>query len=121
MNLTGTSVASLQPSLSIIPEATSQTVGSLDKVALNPQPLPPKNGPDILTNTEINPQPLPPKDGPDMVTNAGIIVVGGYQLSLDDDFCGNGRTVGPPIPHGAWASNAALPNQQVLQGAVQFS
>lgn len=91
-----------------------------NKVALNPQPLPP--GPDPyspagqLNKVALNPQPLPPGDS---VTKAGIIVIGGKQVSFDDDnFCGNGLH---PIPHPNWALNTALPNQQVLQGAVQFS
>jgi hypothetical protein len=48
--------------------------GVLNRVALNPQPLPPKPGPDpgpydknvlasVLNRVALNPQPLPPKSG----------------------------------------------------------
>lgn len=40
----------------------------LDEVALNPQPLPPKEGPawlgSVLDTVALNPQPLPPKEQP---------------------------------------------------------
>jgi hypothetical protein len=97
------------------------SLASLNRVAINPQPLPPGGDPysaaSLLDKVALNPQPLPPGD-PGMVTKAGIIIVGGKQLSLDDDnFCGNGRW---PHPTPGWSFNTALPNQQVLQGAVQF-
>jgi hypothetical protein len=91
-----------------------------NQVALNPQPLPP--GPDPysvasrLNQVALNPQPLPP--GADAVTKAGIIIIGGNQVSFDDEnYCGNGKI---PLPHPGWPSSAALPNQQLIQGAVQF-
>jgi hypothetical protein len=129
MNITGASLTSLnrvainpQP---LPPGGDPYSAASLfDKVALNPQPLPP--GPDPyspasqLDKVALNPQPLPPGDL-EMVTKAGIIIIGGKQLSLDDDnFCGNGQLPVHPTPRPDWSFNTALPNQQLLQGAVQF-
>jgi len=85
----------------------SAITGLLDKIALNPQPLPPKAlGLNQLLDPSaalaINPQPLPPGGGEH----------GGFS-SLADDWCGTVPHVlphFPPNPPGPWADlvNSAL-------------
>ena len=64
------------------PKEGSSSFSGLDKVSLNPQPLPPKQGRSNfsgLDKVSLNPQPLPPNDGGSHSLNAlrGIAVGGG--------------------------------------------
>lgn len=66
----------------------------LDAVALNPQPLPPR---DLLGSVlgrfnavALNPQPLPPKEGGSPLQRLGLLAA--------DDWCGTVPHKLPPLP-----------------------
>lgn len=71
----------------------STSLGRFDAAALNPQPLPPRESPldSLLQRLDsLNPQPLPPREGLSLSSRIGTLL---------DDFCGTvPRKLPPPPP-----------------------
>lgn len=82
----------------------SRAAGLLDRVALNPQPLPPKALFLKALAQEVSSRAQLLQEVADAAEQRGIIIVGGYISRFADEFCGNGFRVpwlhpGPPPPH----------------------
>jgi hypothetical protein len=83
-------------------------LSGLDRVALNPQPLPPRYlflktlAQEVASHAELLQElsSVTSSDG----AQKGILIVGGYLASFTDDFCGNGFTLGwlHPGPPPQW-------------------
>jgi len=99
LNLIASAAASVAHFMSSVEPAAHESpaaIGhSFDAVALNPQPLPPREA--LLTlhsrfdAVALNPQPLPPRETLSLAARIGIVA---------DEFCGTAprRLPSPPAP-----------------------
>ena len=105
--------------MNLIAASNNPIASLLDRVAINPQPLPPGGG-EKLSNiassafdkVALNPQPLPPKS----LWSAQSPFQSGLSR-LADEFCGTH----PPRPHGWPGTNVTFPNLGVMRGPVQLA
>ena len=106
-------------------------LNNLDRVALNPQPLPPRYlflktlAQEVTSHAELLRE-LTGATSSD-TEQKGIIIVGGYVASFADDFCGNGFTLGwlHPGPPPQWfpteitGVDLLVVGSQFAQGATE--
>lgn len=103
------------------PELQDLLRNGLDRVALNPQPLPPRWAFVAAFAEEAVERILLVQEVADSLGHAGeqrgIIIVGGRVASLVDEFCGNGFHI--PLPHPKHSDGGRLSGVElVIAGAV---